>query len=53
MCGKWGILQAFTSFKNDGKKKGKIPELWDGRAAKRLVEILIKDLNPKPLNLER
>ena len=41
-----GILQAFKSLKNDGKKKGKIPKLWDGRAAKRLVEILIKDLNP-------
>ncbi|UCF83627.1 MAG: UDP-N-acetylglucosamine 2-epimerase [Desulfobacteraceae bacterium] len=41
-----GILQAFKSLKNDGKKKGLIPYLWDGRAAKRLVEILIKDLNP-------
>jgi UDP-N-acetylglucosamine 2-epimerase (non-hydrolysing) len=26
------------------KKKGKIPELWDGKASDRIIEILVKDL---------
>jgi UDP-N-acetylglucosamine 2-epimerase (non-hydrolysing) len=28
------------------KKCGKIPELWDGKAAERIVQILLKKLNP-------
>ena len=39
------IIQAFNSFKNDGKKEGKIPELWDGRAADRIVDIIINRNN--------
>lgn len=36
-----GILQAFRDLKNNGKKKGIIPELWDGRSAERIVDILV------------
>ena len=36
-----GIFKAFNSFKNDGKKKGIIPELWDGKSAGRIMDILI------------
>jgi len=50
-CTEDSILQAFKSLKNDGKKKGKVPELWDGRSAERIAEILIKDLNPEPLHI--
>ena len=39
------IFEAFNSFKSDGNKKGKVPELWDGKSSERIVEVLIKDLN--------
>lgn len=36
-----GILDAYNNFKIDGKKSGKIPELWDGKAAQRIIKYLI------------
>ena len=46
------ILQAFNSFKNDGNKNGKVPELWDGGTAERIIDILIKEMNPVCINLQ-
>ena len=37
-----GILEAFEVFKNGKTKKGRIPEYWDGKAAERIVDILLK-----------
>jgi len=36
-----GILSAFEDFKNGRSKKGRIPELWDGKASERIVNILL------------
>jgi len=36
-----GILLAFEVFKNGGFKKGRIPQYWDGKAAERIVNILL------------
>jgi len=38
-----GILDVYTCFKNGQSKKGKIPELWDGKTAQRIVGILMAD----------
>ena len=37
---KEGILSAYEEFRKNGGKKGRVPELWDGNAAERIVEIL-------------
>ena len=36
-----GILLAFEVFKDGGSKKGRIPELWDGKASERIVDIFV------------
>jgi hypothetical protein len=36
-----GILRAYRDFKAGPQKKGRVPELWDGKTAHRIVEILI------------
>jgi len=38
---KTGILSAYEEFKTKGPKMGKAPDLWDGKAAKRIVDILL------------
>lgn len=36
-----GILEAFKKLEQGSRKQGKIPELWDGKASKRIVDVLI------------
>jgi len=36
-----GILEAYNNLKMGHQKKGTIPELWDGKAAERIVDILL------------
>ncbi|MHB8108684.1 MAG: non-hydrolyzing UDP-N-acetylglucosamine 2-epimerase [Syntrophorhabdaceae bacterium] len=35
-----GILTAYRNFRNGKAKKGRVPELWDGHAADRIIKIL-------------
>jgi UDP-N-acetylglucosamine 2-epimerase (non-hydrolysing) len=46
------IISTYDVFKRGGPKKGRIPELWDGKAAERIVSILVsgnRALNARPL----
>jgi UDP-N-acetylglucosamine 2-epimerase len=36
-----GILSEFEKFKRGETKKGRVPELWDGKASERIVDILL------------
>jgi UDP-N-acetylglucosamine 2-epimerase (non-hydrolysing) len=36
-----GILRCYDDFRAGANKTGRIPELWDGRAAERIVDILL------------
>jgi UDP-N-acetylglucosamine 2-epimerase (non-hydrolysing) len=37
-----GLLEAFARFKRQGPKKGRVPELWDGHAAERILDVLAR-----------
>jgi len=41
------ILSAFQAFRNGKSKKGRVPELWDGKAAERIVDILFSQKRAK------
>jgi len=36
-----GILAAYADFKNGSRKTGRIPGLWDGKTARRIISILL------------
>ena len=36
-----GILRAYSDFKKGLRKKGRIPDLWDGKAAGRIMRVLL------------
>ena len=38
------IVHAFRAFRASGGKKGSVPQLWDGQAAERIVDVLIREL---------
>lgn len=40
-----GILSAYEEFKNKGPKKGRIPQYWDGKAAQRILGVLMSQLS--------
>ena len=34
------ILKEYRKFKNGNYKKGRVPELWDGKTAQRIIDII-------------
>jgi len=40
-CSGKKLTKVFEDFKNGNKKQGKVPELWDGRSAERIVDIIV------------
>lgn len=43
------VQESFKALKSSGKK-GRIPEFWDGKAAERIVEIIVKDFHSRNRN---
>ena len=41
------VIKMADAIIKNSKTDGKVPKLWDGKAAKRIVDILIKNLNFK------
>jgi hypothetical protein len=35
-----GILEAYAAFRRGERKTGRVPPLWDGRAAERIVRVI-------------
>jgi UDP-N-acetylglucosamine 2-epimerase (non-hydrolysing) len=38
---KKSIMRAYATYRNNGKRKPRIPDLWDGRAGERIADILL------------
>jgi len=48
-----GILAAYRNFRDGRMKKGRVPALWDGRAAERILDILGKLVSDPALSFSR
>lgn len=42
---KYKVIEACSKLLNGRASKGRIPQFWDGKAAKRIIEIIIKEIN--------